>query len=161
MEQEAAQELVDRQGHQSLLVAVSGISPAEGDVTVGESNEAVVGDGDPMGIGTEIAQRMFRATEWSLGVNDPVITEQQPEPGWEGSRFGEWDESAMELEPAFVEGGLELGNKLTAEETTEHLDGKKERAARGDPAGVVWSESAGSKHAVDMGMIAYSGEVVR
>jgi hypothetical protein len=36
---------------------------------------------------------------------------------------------------------------LTAEDTTEHLDGKKERAMRGDPAGVVWSESAGSKQA--------------
>jgi hypothetical protein len=50
MEQEATQELVDRQGHASLLVAVSGISPAEGDSTVGESNEPVVGEGDPMGI---------------------------------------------------------------------------------------------------------------
>ncbi len=59
----------------------------------------------------------------------------------------------MELEPGFAEGGLELGNKLTAEDTAEHLDGKKERAVRGDPAGVVWSESAGSKHAVDMGMM--------
>jgi hypothetical protein len=54
---------------------VSGISPAEGDVSVGESNEPVVGDGDPMGIGTEIAQRMFRAAEWSLGVDDPVMPE--------------------------------------------------------------------------------------
>ncbi len=75
MEQEAAQELIDRQSHQSLLVAVSGISPAEGDVTVGESNEPVVGDGDTMGIGTEIAQRMFRAAERSLGVDNPVDDE--------------------------------------------------------------------------------------
>ena len=88
MEQEATQELVDRQGHESLLVAVSGISPAEGDVTVGKSNEPVVGDGDPMGIVAEIAQRMLRAAEWSFGVNDPVMAEQQPEPGCEGSRLG-------------------------------------------------------------------------
>jgi hypothetical protein len=55
MEQEATQELVDRQGHASLLVAVSGISPAEGDATIGESNESMVGDGDPVGIVAEIA----------------------------------------------------------------------------------------------------------
>ena len=103
MEQEAAQELVDRQSHQPLLVAVSGISPAEGDVTVGESNEPVVGDSDAMGIAAEIAQRMFRAAEGSLGVNDPVMTEQQPKPGCEGSRFGEWDEMAVELELALAE----------------------------------------------------------
>jgi len=67
---------------------VSRISPAESDVAVDESNEPVVGDGDPMGISTEIPQRMFRAAEWSFGVDDPVMTEQQPEPGCEGSRFG-------------------------------------------------------------------------
>ena len=82
---------------------MSGISPAEGDVTAGEGNEPVVGDGDPMGIGTEIAQRMFRAAEWSLGVDDPVMEEQQPKPGCEGSRFSEWDEMAVELDLAFAE----------------------------------------------------------
>jgi hypothetical protein len=97
MEQEAAQELIDRQSHQPFLVAVSGISPAKGDVTVGESNEPVVGDGDPMGIVAEIAQRMFGAAEWWFGVNDPVMTEQQPEPECEGGGLGEWDEVAVEL----------------------------------------------------------------
>jgi hypothetical protein len=46
--------------------AVSGISPEECDVTVGESNQPMVGDGDTMDMGTEIAQRMFRAAKWSL-----------------------------------------------------------------------------------------------
>jgi hypothetical protein len=106
MEQEATQELVDRQRHQPLLVAVSGISPAEGNVTVGESNEPMVGEGDPMGIVAEIAQRMFRAAEGSLGVNDPVVEEQQSEPGREASRLGEREEMAMELELAFAKGCL-------------------------------------------------------
>ena len=103
MEQEAAQELVDRQSHQPFLVAVRGISPAKGDVMVGKSNEPVVGDGNAMGIVAKIAQCMFRAAEWSFGVNDPVMTEQQPEPGCEGSGLGEWDEVAMKLEFAFAE----------------------------------------------------------
>jgi hypothetical protein len=55
MEQEATQELIDRQSHQPLLVAVSGISPTKGDVMLGKSNQPVVGDGDPMGIVAEIA----------------------------------------------------------------------------------------------------------
>jgi len=55
VEEEAAQELIDGQGHEPLLVGVSGISPAEGDVAVGEGNESVVGDGDAVGVGTEIA----------------------------------------------------------------------------------------------------------
>lgn len=103
MEQETAQELVDRQSHQPFLVAVRGISPAKGDVVAGKSNEPVVGDSNAMGIVAKIAQCMFRAAEGSFGVNDPVMTEQQPEPGCEGSGLGEWDEVAMKLEFAFAE----------------------------------------------------------
>ena len=67
---------------------MSGISPAEGDVSVGESNESVVGDGDPMGIGAEIAQHMLRSTEWALGVDDPVVAEQYSQPCAEGVWLG-------------------------------------------------------------------------
>ena len=35
VEQKAAQELVHGQGHEALLVAVGGVSPAEGDLVVG------------------------------------------------------------------------------------------------------------------------------
>jgi hypothetical protein len=55
MEQEAAQELIDRQGHLPLLVAVSGIPPTKEDTIVGKSNEPVIGDSDAMGIVAEIA----------------------------------------------------------------------------------------------------------
>ncbi len=56
-----------------------------------------------MGIVAEIAQRMFGVAEWSFGVNDPVMTEQQPEPECEASGLGEWDEMAVELERALAE----------------------------------------------------------
>ena len=62
----------------------------------------------------------------------------------------------MELECAGMKGGLESGDKLAAEDTTEHFDGQEEGAARGDPAGVVRSETAGGQHAVDMGMMLQS-----
>ena len=55
-----------------------------------------------------------------------------------------------------MEGGLESGDKLAAEDTAEHFDGKEEGSARGDPAGVIRSETAGGQHAVDMGMMLQS-----
>ena len=75
MEQEAAQEFVDGQSHESLLVAVSRVSPSEGDVALGESHQPAVGDGDAMGVGAKIAQYMFRAAERRLGIDDPVVAE--------------------------------------------------------------------------------------
>jgi hypothetical protein len=62
----AAQELVDRQ--EPLLVGVRGVSPAEGDVALFEGDESAVGDGDAMGVPSEIAQRVFRSAEERLGV---------------------------------------------------------------------------------------------
>ena len=80
MEQETAQELLDIQGHEPLLVAVGGIAPAEGDVAIGESDQPGVRDGDAMRVGAEIAQHMFRSAEGPLGVDDPVVVEQYPQP---------------------------------------------------------------------------------
>jgi len=60
---------------------------------------------------------------------------------------------SVELECAGLKGALEPGDKLAAEDTTEYLDGKEERSARADPAGVVRSEASGGKHAVDMGLL--------
>src|ERR1017187_474664 len=78
MEQEAAQELMNVQGHEPLLVAMRGVAPSEGDVAIGESNQPGVRNGDAMSIGAEIRQHMFRSAEGRLGVDDPVVAEQYP-----------------------------------------------------------------------------------
>ena len=80
MEQEAAQELIDCQSHEPLLVAMRGIAPAEGDVVIGKSDQPGVRGGDAMGISAEISQHMFRSAEGGLGVDDPVVAEQNPQP---------------------------------------------------------------------------------
>ena len=89
MQQEAAQELIDSQSNDPLLVAVSGIAPTEGNIALGQRDESAVGNGDTMGVGTEIAQHMFRPAERPLGVDDPIVTEQYPQPRGEGTRFRE------------------------------------------------------------------------
>jgi hypothetical protein len=79
-----------------LLSLMPGIFPAGRDVLVGESNEPVVGAGEPMGIGIEKAQRMFRAAEWSFGADNPVMTDEGT--AIQGSKPGykeiDWREAA-------------------------------------------------------------------
>jgi len=50
MEQEAAQELIDRQARHALPISVRGIPPSECDVVVVKGNEPMVGDGDAVGV---------------------------------------------------------------------------------------------------------------
>jgi len=83
----------------------------------------------------------------------PVVSEQGSYPGGEDFGVSEGFQMAVEAQLALPEVALESGHKLTAKDATEHLDGKEEGAARGDPAGVIWSETAGGEDAVDMGMM--------
>src|SRR6266851_4484766 len=76
MEEEAAQELLRREGHGALLAAVRVVLPAEGDPGVGDREQAMVGDGDTMGVTREIVQHMLGSAEGRLGIDDPVLLEQ-------------------------------------------------------------------------------------
>jgi hypothetical protein len=64
VKQEAAQELIDRQSQQPLLVSMSGVSPAERDVAFRESNQPAAGDGDAQ------LSILFRGNAASLLTHD-------------------------------------------------------------------------------------------
>jgi hypothetical protein len=76
VEQKASQELVHGQGHEALLVAVGGVSPAEGDLLARQGNKAMVGDRDTMGVGAQIVKDIFWPPEGRFAVDDPVPTEE-------------------------------------------------------------------------------------
>jgi hypothetical protein len=116
MEQEAAQELIDSQCHEPFLVAVRGISPAKCDVAFGERDQPGVQDGDAMSISAEIAHHMFRAAEWRLAVDDPVVAEQYSQPGRECARLGQRQQPAVELELTSMESVAKSSDKLAAED---------------------------------------------
>ena len=59
MEQEAAQELLRSEGHHSLLISEGIILPAESDLVMLESHEAMAGGGCAMGVAGEIAEHMI------------------------------------------------------------------------------------------------------
>ena len=59
MDEKAAQKLLGGNGHDLVLAAVGIVSPAEGDAMVLASHEAMVGDGDAMGISGQIVENIF------------------------------------------------------------------------------------------------------
>ena len=66
------------------MISVGIIFPAEGDLIVGESDEAMVGDGDAMGIAGEIAEEVMGTAEGWFGIDDPWLTEQGAQKSAEG-----------------------------------------------------------------------------
>jgi hypothetical protein len=69
VEEEAAQELLHRQSHQALLVAMLGVPPAEGDLMVLKADQTVIGDGDAVGVAAEITENLLGTAEGRLTIN--------------------------------------------------------------------------------------------
>ena len=86
MEEETAQELMGRNGHDLLLAAVGVVSPAERDAIVLEGHEAMVGDGDAVGVAGQVVEHVFGAAEGRLGINDPVLLAELAEEVVESAR---------------------------------------------------------------------------
>ena len=83
---ESAAKLLYRQGHQALLVGVGGVSPAKGDLVAMQRDEAMVGDGDAMGVGTQVVEDILGAAKGRLAVDHLLVAEQGAQEGRESFR---------------------------------------------------------------------------
>jgi hypothetical protein len=153
VEQKASQELVHGQGHEALLVAVGGVSPAEGDLVARQGNKAMVGDGDTMGVGAQVVEDIFWTPEGGFAVDDPVPTEEWAQERGESLGRGERLQLAVEAQLACGEGMFQGGDELAPKDPGQDGDGKKEAATGVEPAVVIGREPAGGDHTMDVGMM--------
>src|SRR5580765_4179959 len=73
MQKEAAQKLLHVQLHHTLFVAMRRVSPPEYHLPLGEFNQSMVGDGNAVGVVTQVLQHLFRTAEGPLDVHYPVV----------------------------------------------------------------------------------------
>ena len=73
VEQKATQKGLSLHGGDPGGVAVGAVLPAEGDLTLVEREQAVVGEGDAMGVAGEIGQHLIRTGEGRFAVHDPTL----------------------------------------------------------------------------------------
>src|SRR5580658_1702761 len=79
MEQEAADELSGLKSHRAASVVVPGVAPAKAHLSVLEADEPSVGDGDPMGVASQILQNMLGSAKRRLGVDHPGFSSKASE----------------------------------------------------------------------------------
>ena len=93
VEQEASDELLGREGQgleAAVMAVMTVIAPAETDLAVLDSEEAVVGDGDAVGVAAEVVENLLRAGEGPLGVDDPLGLAERLEVAAKGSGARAW-----------------------------------------------------------------------
>ena len=78
VQEESAQEFIQRESQQLLFVVVSGIAPTKSDLAVHKRDQAMVGDSHAVGVAAQILEDILGATERWFGVDHPVVSEQWP-----------------------------------------------------------------------------------
>ncbi len=71
MQQEAADKLVGRDGHDLLATAVPIVLPAETNGAIIDVDEAIVGDGDAVRVAADVIEDLLGSGEGRLGVDHP------------------------------------------------------------------------------------------
>ena len=120
-QQEAAQELVKIERQQPLLVAVSRITPAEGDPALLERDQALVRDRHTMGVTAQVLQSLPRPSEGRPHFDDPLGAVQGSHKGLERRLSIEGREPPVEAQLALDEGFVETVDELAAENLGEDL----------------------------------------
>jgi hypothetical protein len=75
-----------RTAHQPFLISVSIIVPTEAHLLVLEGDEAMIGDGNPVGVSGEIAEHMLWVAEGWFEVNHPFLPKPRTQEGSKGLR---------------------------------------------------------------------------
>jgi hypothetical protein len=117
------------EGGESGGVAVGAALPAEGDLAVGQRDEPLIGEGDPIAIAAPVGEHPLRAGGGGLAVHDPLLPRGLLEPATGGP-------VRCLRKLLLAEGLFKRAQQLAAEDPREHAHGQEEVATGGEPAGV-------------------------
>jgi len=137
MEEEPADKLLGLEDHGLLAVMICIISPEEGNLAVPDGEEAVIADGDSVGISTQVLKDPLGAIEGRFAIDDPFFMVEWPPEGFEVSGILEMTEAAGKDQLPALEGLLEEVQELTSEQGRQDPDGKEKPFTARYPAASV------------------------
>lgn len=112
MQQKPANELHRIEGHRAAMVFLSIVLPAKRHFPVLEGDEALIRDGDPMGVAGQILEDLGRSSERRFGIDHPVVgldITKQPVPV---PAFGQCFELPVKTEGPAAKGRSQGGQEL-------------------------------------------------
>ena len=143
MEEHAADELGRRQRHGLLtrrpVSAVVGVAEAHGAVV--EAAQALVADGDPVGVAAEVVEDLFGAGEGALRIDHPFGLAGRAEMRGEAPGVGEGLQRAGEVQASGLEGIVQRPEEDPPEVARQDPDRQEESGTAGNPAAAVAGES--------------------
>ena len=137
MKKEPADKLVGPEGHSLLTVMVGIIPPEERNLAVLEGEDAVITDGDAVGISTKVLKGPLGAIEWGFAVDDPWFPVEMPPEVIEVFGVLEMAEMDGKDQIPSLEAIFEEVEELASEQCRQDPYGEEEPFAAGSPAAAV------------------------
>lgn len=123
VQEEATNELLGLQSHGSLALLVSVVFPAEDDLFWMDGEEAMVGDGHPVGIAGQVFKNLLGTPERRFAIDHPVAGLQAPQIAIPAVSVGKMVKFPREAEPALPISFSQIVEKLLLEESGEDPHG--------------------------------------
>jgi len=137
MEEEPADKLLGLEYHGLLAVMVRIISPEEGNLAVADGEEAVIADGDSVGISAQVLQDPLDASEGPFAIDHPFFVVERPPEGFELSGILERTERAGKDQLPALEALFEEVQELTSKQRRQDPDGEEKPFSARYPAASV------------------------
>ena len=129
MKKEPSDKLTCLQRHGLLTVVVCIISPEKRNSAVLDSEDAVVADGDPVGISAEVLKDPHGAIKGRFAIDDPLLMIKMSPEGFESPEFLEMADAAGEYEISRCEAVFEEVKELASEQCRHDPYGNEEAFA--------------------------------
>jgi len=152
MEQEATDELLGRNRHDMRPLWMAVVFPLKRNLTLSQRVQALIANGNAMGVTAKVFQNLLRSAERRLGVNHPVFAAQPIEVGAKGRRLPQGRLLAEELELTARKELFEGIEDAAAKQGREYANGQEKTGTAGDPSIVIRAEAAAGNDIVDVGM---------
>jgi len=143
------------QRQESLLVLMSGVSPAKRNFVIQERDETLIGDRHPMRVGAEVAKHLFGSAESWFAIDHPTRNIELADKASKKLGLGQATEQTVELKLAGGMSLLEGFDEFAAEDLTEHPYREEELVFSWVyPVVVVPRQSTGGDNAVNVRVVA-------
>jgi hypothetical protein len=137
VKKEPSDELIRFERHGLLAVIVSIISPEKRDITVPVGEDAVVADGDPVGISAKVLKDTFGAIEGWFAVDNPLLLIELFSEDLEVPGLLEMADTAGECKIIRQKAFFEKAEELTSEQGRHDPDRNEKPLAVWHPAASV------------------------
>ncbi len=116
VKQESSDKFICLERHGFFAVIVGIIPPEKRDMAIPVRKDAVVTDGDPVGISAEVLKDTFGTIEGRLAVDNPLLSVKLPPEGFKVVRFLEMTDTAGENNLTSFEAMLKVVKELASEQ---------------------------------------------